>query len=86
MTEAELLRDDFRTIAEAMPQLVWTASGDGKIDYFNQRWIDYTGVDLDEYPYSRDRRGERLGRRGAVHAHAQFRPLAESGEPCGPVP
>ena len=61
MTEAELLRDDFRTIAEAMPQLVWTASGDGKIDYFNQRWIDYTGVDLDEFR----RRGEYVG---VVHA------------------
>ncbi|MGB8627552.1 MAG: PAS domain-containing protein, partial [Candidatus Cybelea sp.] len=61
MTEAELLREHFRTIAEAMPQLVWTASGDGKIDYFNQRWIDYTGVDLDEFR----RRGEYVG---IVHA------------------
>ncbi|MFY9631677.1 MAG: SpoIIE family protein phosphatase [Candidatus Cybelea sp.] len=61
MTEAELLREHFRTIAEAMPQLVWTASGDGKIDYFNQRWIDYTGVDLDEFC----RRGEYVG---IVHA------------------
>ena len=61
MTEAELLREHFRTIAEAMPQLVWTASGEGKIDYFNQRWIDYTGVDLDEFR----RRGEYVG---IVHA------------------
>ncbi|HEY2476986.1 MAG TPA: SpoIIE family protein phosphatase [Candidatus Cybelea sp.] len=46
---AEPPPDDFRTIAEAMPQLVWTAAGDGAIDYFNQRWIDYAGVDFDEF-------------------------------------
>ncbi|HEY2554898.1 MAG TPA: SpoIIE family protein phosphatase [Candidatus Cybelea sp.] len=61
LLEAERLRDDFRTIAEAMPQLVWTADGEGKIDYVNQRWIDYTGVDLDEFR----RRGEYVG---IVHA------------------
>jgi len=38
------LDDQFRRIAEAMPQLVWTATADGRIDYFNQGWIDYTGV------------------------------------------
>src|SRR5579885_1403208 len=27
-----------------MPQLVWTATEDGRIDYFNQGWIDYTGL------------------------------------------
>ena len=50
--------EDFRIqIAEAMPQLVWTAGGDGTIDYFNQRWIDYTGCDLDDFR----RRGEEVG-------------------------
>ncbi|MBV8332200.1 MAG: SpoIIE family protein phosphatase [Candidatus Eremiobacteraeota bacterium] len=39
----------FRAIAEAMPQLVWAASADGTIDYFNRRWIEYTGVTLDDY-------------------------------------
>ncbi|HEY1977582.1 MAG TPA: SpoIIE family protein phosphatase [Candidatus Baltobacteraceae bacterium] len=39
----------FRMIAEAMPQLVWSATADGVIDYLNQRWIDYTGVTLHDY-------------------------------------
>ena len=47
-------------IAEAMPQLVWTAKADGTIEYLNQRWIEYTGVDLDEFT----RRGDDIG---AVH-------------------
>jgi PAS domain S-box-containing protein len=32
------------TLAEAMPQLVWTADAAGQVDYFNRRWYDYTGV------------------------------------------
>jgi PAS domain S-box-containing protein len=31
-----------------MPQLVWTATPDGKLDYLNQGWIGYTGVTLDD--------------------------------------
>src|SRR5580698_339090 len=40
---------DFHVIAEAMPQLVWAADGSGEIDYFNMRWIEYTGLDLDGF-------------------------------------
>lgn len=35
----------FLTIANAMPQLVWSADPDGFVDYFNERWRDYTGLD-----------------------------------------
>ena len=34
----------FRTIADAMPQMVWSTLPDGSHDYFNQRWYDFTGV------------------------------------------
>jgi PAS domain S-box-containing protein len=34
----------FRTLADAMPQMVWTAGPDGILDYCNQRWFDYTGM------------------------------------------
>ncbi len=33
-----------------MPQLVWTAGVDGTIDYFNQGWIDYTGISVQDLP------------------------------------
>jgi diguanylate cyclase (GGDEF)-like protein/PAS domain S-box-containing protein len=33
----------FRTLAEAIPQIVWTARQDGRPDFFNKRWYDYTG-------------------------------------------
>ena len=41
------LRDSeakFRTIANAMPQMVWSTLPDGRHDYFNQQWYDFTGV------------------------------------------
>ena len=34
----------FRQLANAMPQLVWTARPDGKIDYLNRRWTEFTGL------------------------------------------
>ena len=33
----------FHEIAEAMPQIMWTASPEGIPDYFNSRWREYTG-------------------------------------------
>ncbi len=35
---------EFRTLAESLPQLVWTAAADGLLSHFNQRWLDYTGL------------------------------------------
>jgi PAS domain S-box-containing protein len=34
----------YRTLADAMPQIVWTARPDGSIDYYNRRWFEYTGM------------------------------------------
>ncbi|WP_238482521.1 hybrid sensor histidine kinase/response regulator [Noviherbaspirillum aridicola] len=34
----------FRTIADAMPQMVWSTRPDGYHDYYNQRWYDFTGM------------------------------------------
>lgn len=34
----------FRTITEAMPQMVWSTRPDGHHDFFNARWYEFTGV------------------------------------------
>ena len=39
--------DQFRAIADAMPQPAWIAAPDGSIEYFNQAWLDYTGVSVE---------------------------------------
>ncbi|HEY8612277.1 MAG TPA: response regulator [Roseomonas sp.] len=33
----------FRILADAMPQMVWSATPEGKLDYFNARWNAFTG-------------------------------------------
>jgi PAS domain S-box-containing protein len=43
---AELMQgaDRYRFLAEAMPQIVWTAKPNGSVEYNNKRWFDYTGM------------------------------------------
>jgi PAS domain S-box-containing protein len=38
----------YRTLANVVPQLIWSANADGEIDYVNDRWIVYTGLDAQE--------------------------------------
>jgi diguanylate cyclase (GGDEF)-like protein/PAS domain S-box-containing protein len=40
--------DNFRTLAEAVPQIVWITRPDGGNIYFNQQWMNYTGLTLEE--------------------------------------
>ena len=44
---AEFLRSsaaEFRNLAESMPQIVWTTDPAGRVTYFNQHWMAYTGL------------------------------------------
>lgn len=34
----------FRMLADSMPQLVWTAQPDGRVDYYNQRYLEFAGI------------------------------------------
>jgi len=34
----------FRQLADAMPQIVWTARPDGTLDYYNRRWFEYINM------------------------------------------
>ncbi|MDQ2818645.1 MAG: ATP-binding protein [Candidatus Eremiobacteraeota bacterium] len=38
----------YRFLAQSMPQIVWTASADGNVNYYNQRWYDYAGMTYEE--------------------------------------
>lgn len=69
----------FRTLADTMPQMVWSTLPDGYHDYYNARWYEYTGVPVG----STD--GE--GWNGMFHpddqdaAWARWRNSLETGEP-----
>ena len=32
------------TVLEGLPQMAWTANTNGAVNYYNQRWYDYTGT------------------------------------------
>lgn len=48
----------FRTLAETVPQMVWSANEAGIHDYFSQRWYEFTG--LSPGPHEHDRWRERI--------------------------
>ncbi|MEO8358905.1 MAG: PAS domain S-box protein [Vicinamibacteria bacterium] len=67
---AEKLREseeEFRTLAEAMPQIVWISRADGWTTYFNDQWMKYTGLTLEES----------LGHGWSQPFHPDDRPAAE---------
>jgi PAS domain S-box-containing protein len=33
-----------RLLTDALPQIIWTAAPDGRIEYCNERWTDWTGL------------------------------------------
>jgi PAS domain S-box-containing protein len=40
--------NQFRTLANSIPQLAWMADAEGKAFWYNHRWYDYTGLSLEE--------------------------------------
>jgi two-component system, chemotaxis family, CheB/CheR fusion protein len=47
----ELLRESeerFRTVADNVPQLIWTNEADGTANYFNRRWYEYSGLSYEK--------------------------------------
>lgn len=45
--EAQKTSFRYKTLTEALPQLVWSCLPDGRCDYLSKQWADYTGVPLE---------------------------------------
>ena len=39
---------DIRLVVDTIPTLAWSAGSDGSADFFNQRWLDYTGLSAEQ--------------------------------------
>jgi formate hydrogenlyase transcriptional activator len=39
---------DVRLVVDTIPTLAWSARSDGSADFFNQRWLDYTGLSAEQ--------------------------------------
>jgi PAS domain S-box-containing protein len=38
----------YRTLSEAVPNFIWSCDNEGKVDFVNLRWLEYTGMKLEE--------------------------------------
>jgi PAS domain S-box-containing protein len=38
----------YKMLADSVPQIVWTAGPDGAIDYYNDRWFEYSGLSRED--------------------------------------
>nr|WP_260172272.1 PAS domain S-box protein [Mucilaginibacter phyllosphaerae] len=39
---------EFKFLADSIPQIIWTSNPDGTMDYYNKHWFDYTGMSMDD--------------------------------------
>jgi PAS domain-containing protein len=39
---------DIRLVVDTIPTLAWSARPDGSAEFFNQRWLDYTGLSAEQ--------------------------------------
>jgi two-component system sensor histidine kinase UhpB len=46
---AQETEDLLRLVVETIPAMVWSVRPDGVVDFLNKRWLDYTGLTLEEY-------------------------------------
>jgi PAS domain S-box-containing protein len=46
--ELRLSENRYRTLANAVPQMMWVNAADGSVQFFNQQWLDYTGIPLEQ--------------------------------------
>ena len=44
LRDVEKATERFRFLAESMPQKIFTAKPAGDVDYFNQQWLEFTGL------------------------------------------
>lgn len=43
VTNLRAAEERYRQLADSMPQIVWTATPNGEVDYINRRWYEFTG-------------------------------------------
>jgi PAS domain S-box-containing protein len=77
--DIQVLQDQLRLVIDTLPALVWSTLPDGSADFLNQRWLEYTGLALEE--------GLGWGGRSVVHPKDRARSVDEwraavaTGEP-----
>ncbi|RYZ58951.1 MAG: PAS domain S-box protein [Proteobacteria bacterium] len=48
ITEIRQIEGRFQTLVNMIPSISWMATPEGKINFFNERWFEYTGLNADD--------------------------------------
>ncbi|HEY2349321.1 MAG TPA: PAS domain-containing sensor histidine kinase [Puia sp.] len=48
ITPLRTLENNFRTLSNVIPQLIWTNDIQGNANYFNSRWYEYSGLNFEK--------------------------------------
>src|SRR3984893_13833970 len=79
------MENELSRVVDALPGLVWTALPDGRIDFLNQRWCEYSGLSVAEALSVDEAYGQ--GWQTAIHPEdlpgllERWRSVLASGEP-----
>ena len=46
--EVESREEQFRVLANSIPQMAWMANADGELFWYNRRWYEYTGTTIED--------------------------------------
>jgi PAS domain S-box-containing protein len=61
--------EKFRSLVEELPHLIWTTDREGKMEYVNTRWLQYTGMDTEQ--------SQTLGWQHPIHPDDRFQTQKE---------
>jgi PAS domain S-box-containing protein len=48
ISERKVQQLEKQTLLESLPQIIWTADASGSVDYLSSRWLEYTGLTLQD--------------------------------------
>ena len=60
--ELKKSEDRLRVLIETIPALAWTSLADGSNDFVNRRWLEYTGIPLEQMQGAGDYAADSPGR------------------------
>lgn len=46
--DLEISRERFQTFLDSIPQIAWSSTAEGEVEYYNRRWYEYTGLSFEE--------------------------------------